>query len=98
MTLQYANNTNICERFFSCICCCCMKSAKSETFCEAREKVEAEMDLGQMIQAVRMTKFLRQLNEDKGHFSPLIAYSSRFRVQAPGFPQKDEDAKMLYDN
>jgi len=55
---------------------------------EARDKVEAEMDLAEIIQAIRMTKFLRQLNEDKGFFSPLIAYSNRFRVNAPSFPNK----------
>jgi len=65
---------------------------------EAREKVEAEMDLAEMIQAVRMTKFLRQLNDDKGYFNPLIAYSFRYRVNAPGFPQKEQDAKMIADN
>ena len=66
VTFQHNNNTNVCERFFSCLCCCICRGghAKSETFCEAREKVEAEMDLAQIIQAVRMTKFLRQLNED----------------------------------
>jgi len=51
-----------------------------------------------MIQAVRMTKFLRQLNEDRGRFSPLIAYSSVFRIDASGFPQKETDAKMLSDS
>jgi len=101
VTLQQNNNTNLCERFLSVVCCCLYKGPglkKSETFVDAREKVEAEMDLAEMIQAVRMTKFLRQLNEDKGYFSPLIAYSFRYRVNAPDFPQKEQDAKIISDN
>jgi len=100
VTLQQTNTTNVCERFFSCLCCGLCKSGhvKSETFVEAREKVEAEMNLAEMFQAVRMTKFLRQLNEDRGRFSPLIAYSSLFRVDASGFPEKEQNAKMLSDS
>lgn len=100
VTTQQLNSTNFVDRVHGC-CCSCLcrkKHVKQETFCEAREKVEAEMDLAQMIQTVRMAKFLRQLNEDNGHFSPLIAYQSQFRLEAAGFPVKAEDAKILFDN
>ena len=36
-----------------------------------------------MIQVLRMVKFMRELNEDKGKFNDLIKYDRQYRVKVP---------------
>ena len=36
-----------------------------------------------MVQTLRMVKFMRQLNEDKGEFSDLVRYAKQYRVEVP---------------
>ena len=70
---------------------CCRDAPKDKAFEEARNKMHRETDLAEMVQTLRMVKFMRQLNEDKGEFSDLVRYSKQYRVEVPDgavLPQK----------
>jgi len=69
------------EWFF---CCCCDGSRNRRmVWDEAQKKLRAETDLVEMIQVLRMVKFMRELNDDKGKFNDLIRYDRQYRTKVP---------------
>jgi len=45
-------------------CCCCGKEGRRETFNRSQTRMKGETDLVEIVQAIRMVKFMRQLNDD----------------------------------
>ncbi len=53
--------------------------------------MKGETDLVEMVQALRMVKFMRQLNDDKAEMSSLVKYDKQYRIRVPAeidFPAK----------
>lgn len=81
VTSQSRNDMSAWEWFF---CCCCDGSRNRRgVWEEAQKKLRAETDLVEMVQVLRMVKFMRELNEDKGKFNDLIRYDKMYRVKVP---------------
>jgi len=45
--------------------------------------MKTETDLVEIVQAIRMVKFMRQLNDDKGELNSLIKYDKEYRIRVP---------------
>jgi hypothetical protein len=53
--------------------------------------MKGETDLVEIVQAIRMVKFMRQLNDDKAEMSSLVKYDKKYRIRVPAeidFPSK----------
>ena len=43
------------------LCCCCCKNGKHTAFEQVQTKMQSELDLAEMVQTLRMVKFMRSL-------------------------------------
>lgn len=53
--------------------------------------MKGETDLVEIVQAIRMVKFMRQLNDDNAEMSSLVKYDKKYRIRVPAeidFPSK----------
>lgn len=86
---QRENPINSFEWIF---CGCCFDARRQQTFEDMQAKLHRETDLAEMVQTLRLVKFMRSLNDDSAKLSDLVRYSTEYRVPVPAhsgdFPEK----------